>query len=421
MHEPSAAETEGAAFLIGRGAAEAMRSQDFDALRAWVARELPAALPGLCAEAANEQVLRGAANAIATTIWNASPLPANGYRPRPRPTPRRNDPCPCDSGQKFKRCCGAVSPRFPVVPEDETWALLAGELTSDELARIAGDPVLPPGPLAVLALEMRERGDTDGARAALAARVERAEDLDERDEPVLDLFLDLESDARTMDDFARLALDLGGRLSPRLQATVYRNLVPLAIAARNLDLAAVLLDRVRAATPDDPLLAPLEVTMLLAAGETEGAAERARFWLARLRRRGLEEEMPEAIGLLERTVRDPEEQARELLAEELPFLADLAGLVAAAARRPVRPYRLEVAGGDGVFAGPPRGVPEAEKAWRRAWTGGKPGLVSLVADLPPSVIDEPEPWLRVLRTRPRGVRQPGRARRPRPPRRAGER
>src|SRR5512145_1779892 len=27
------------------------------------------------------------------------------------PTPGRNDPCPCGSGRKFKRCCGAASER----------------------------------------------------------------------------------------------------------------------------------------------------------------------------------------------------------------------------------------------------------------------------------------------------------------------
>ena len=36
-----------------------------------------------------------------------------------RPTPRRNDLCPCGSGQRFKHCCGRAKPaihRFPVQP-----------------------------------------------------------------------------------------------------------------------------------------------------------------------------------------------------------------------------------------------------------------------------------------------------------------
>jgi len=31
--------------------------------------------------------------------------------PRPTPTVGRNDPCPCGSGRKYKRCCGGSEPR----------------------------------------------------------------------------------------------------------------------------------------------------------------------------------------------------------------------------------------------------------------------------------------------------------------------
>ncbi|MGA2863834.1 MAG: SEC-C metal-binding domain-containing protein [Verrucomicrobiota bacterium] len=37
------------------------------------------------------------------------PSPAAPARPvcHSQPKPRRNDPCPCGSGKKFKKCCGA--------------------------------------------------------------------------------------------------------------------------------------------------------------------------------------------------------------------------------------------------------------------------------------------------------------------------
>ena len=250
---------------------------------------------------------------------------------------------------------------------------------------------------------MRERGESDGAQAALAPRLERVEELDDRFEPALDVFLDLESDAREMDEFVRLGLGLAARLSPRLQATVFRHLVPAAIDAREMGLASELLDRIRTATPDDPTIAPLEVTMLLAAGETPRASERARFWLSWLRRRGFAEEMPEAVDLLERTARDPEAAAEEFRAEEIPFLSDLATILAGAPARPVRPYRLDVVAGEGAFARPPRGVREAELAWHRVWTGPKPGLVSFDVDLPDSLIHEPGPWLDLLHAHPEAL------------------
>ncbi|GGX93855.1 hypothetical protein GCM10007160_21630 [Litchfieldella qijiaojingensis] len=42
---------------------------------------------------------------LARSLWNSTPLPGNHFRPRPLPDPGRNDPCPCGSGKKFKRCC----------------------------------------------------------------------------------------------------------------------------------------------------------------------------------------------------------------------------------------------------------------------------------------------------------------------------
>lgn len=46
--------------------------------------------------------------AVARSIWNAVPLPSQNFRCAPLPDPRRNDPCPCGSGKKYKRCCQSL-------------------------------------------------------------------------------------------------------------------------------------------------------------------------------------------------------------------------------------------------------------------------------------------------------------------------
>jgi hypothetical protein len=118
------------------------------------------------------------------------------------------DACPCGSGQKFKRCCGSVSPGFPVVPEESAWQLLVEHLTQEELVRFVDDPALPPAALALLAAEMEERALTDPARAALARRFARPEAVDERYEAALDLFFKLKGEAQRMDDFVHWANEL---------------------------------------------------------------------------------------------------------------------------------------------------------------------------------------------------------------------
>ncbi|MCE9684314.1 SEC-C metal-binding domain-containing protein [Halomonas alkalisoli] len=46
---------------------------------------------------------------IGRSIWNVTPLPAQGFRPQPLAEPQRNAPCPCGSGKKYKRCCQQVA------------------------------------------------------------------------------------------------------------------------------------------------------------------------------------------------------------------------------------------------------------------------------------------------------------------------
>ena len=398
--EPTEEEAEAIAAFIGRAAAEAMRREDFAAFRAWVERELPDGLPRLESEAESEEGLRAGANAVATTVWNASPLPSNGYRPRPLPPPGRNDPCPCGSGRKFKRCCGRVAPAWPSLPEEDLWGVLVPHLTKGELRRFASDPALPPGPLGLVALEMKDRGQARAARTALARRLERVEDLDARDEQVLEILFDLESDARDVEDFIPWASGFADRLPRPLDAVAFRYLVTAALSFRRTDVAHLHLDRLRQSRAEDPALGPLEVMTLLAEGELARASERARFWLAKLRRRGVDEEMPEAVEMLEDVARDPEEAARKLREAGTPFLGELAHLVEKAAARPVRPYVLSPADADAVFDRPPPGVREAERAWRAAWPEAKPFLVSLDVALADGVTEEPERWLDVLRKRP---------------------
>ena len=386
--------------LIGQATAEAMRLEDFEALREWLREEAPKALPALAAEANSERGRKAGINAIATSIWNAAPLPSNGYLPRPLPAPGRNEPCPCGSGDKFKRCCGQVAPAFPSLPDHAVWPALIEFATDQDLARFAGDAALPPQPLAAVTLTLRERGQGEAALRALRSRLGGKARIDERYEEALEAYLDLTGDLRGPGELEALAHSLQARLQGRLEALPLRHLVPGALAMGDTDRAFDLLERIRAADPDDPRLGPLEVMTLLAADDLGLASQRARFWLTALRRRGLDEEWPEAVRMLEQAARDPGVVADEMFAHEHPLLAELEPTLRAGLNRPVRPYALDARSPRVAFETPPRGVRAAEKAWRKVWPERKPGLVSFDVDLPEALMDRPEAWLAVLREHP---------------------
>lgn len=92
---PSAAEVrEIAAFaeLIDACVAAIVRDEDWQRFSHFLEEMLLAGkLPQLPAE---PEAARMLACALGRAIWNATPLPGNGFRPRPIPAPGRNDRLP---------------------------------------------------------------------------------------------------------------------------------------------------------------------------------------------------------------------------------------------------------------------------------------------------------------------------------------
>src|SRR5262245_5741331 len=72
-----------------------LESEDPDRFMAWMREEAVEGLPTLFAPLPDEEARRSAVSELGRALWNAVPLPGNGFRPRPLPQPERNDPCPC--------------------------------------------------------------------------------------------------------------------------------------------------------------------------------------------------------------------------------------------------------------------------------------------------------------------------------------
>ena len=78
-----------------------VQHEDPEKLRRWIFEHAGHFIPQLLGDDVDEQARRAIAEGLTRGIWNATPLPGNGYRPRPLPKPGRNDPCPCGSGAKY--------------------------------------------------------------------------------------------------------------------------------------------------------------------------------------------------------------------------------------------------------------------------------------------------------------------------------
>jgi hypothetical protein len=284
---PTSEEEHALATFLSACVKQILRHQDSDTFFAWLRGSGPALLPDLFAAAADERAQRALVHGLGTTVWNATPLPANGFRPRILPGPERNAACPCGSGEKYKRCCARVPP-FPTIPAEAIWSLAARHLPARQMQDLASRGALPPQALVEAAVWFQEVGRPKQALRLLEPAFESARELDSRYEPALDLLLDLYDETGQSEHKRRTMERLAGELRPPLRAALWMRLA--SIAAGEHDPPAAW-DFFRLAQKDDPEnlnLAHLEVMLLLEEGRSAEAAERARYWLAWMRRRDLD-------------------------------------------------------------------------------------------------------------------------------------
>jgi len=156
------AETDQMAALMSRCVKEILGRQDPGSFLQWLEKSGPRLLPGPFAAAPDPQTRRALTAALGATIWNATPLPENGYRPRPLRRPERNEPCPCGSGRKYKKCC-ALAPAFPPIPADAIWSMVVDHLPLREMKRLARERALPEPALESAAERLRDAGRPERA------------------------------------------------------------------------------------------------------------------------------------------------------------------------------------------------------------------------------------------------------------------
>jgi hypothetical protein len=287
--------------ILEQSVAEVLRHEDPQRYLAWMrdkAREFFGHLPFL-----DEGGAPAMAAAAARSIWNATPLPGNQLRPRPMPPPERNAPCPCGSGRKYKHCC-AGAPPLDVGHADDLWPRVVRHLTPQALSEALAHRRIPGAVLDEVARRYLDEGRARKAADLLEPLFEgEAAKLDERYEGALDALCD--SYLALGYEYKRMAL------LERVAAQGNRTLARAALermASMHLDrgdhgAAWEAFRKAQRAEPDNPSLVVNEITLLVAERRFDEAAQRARFWVAKLRKS--EWEYGHVIDALEEIARDP--------------------------------------------------------------------------------------------------------------------
>ena len=328
--------------IILQSLRQILEHQDSARFLAWAGEAYPDFL-GLSTEDLPADETRRLSVLLATAIWNATPLPASGFRPQPLATPAPSLPCPCGSGRSHKDCCAELE-ESPELPADLIWELLLGELAEHQLQRAVDANAVPDHLLAVAADRWLDQDRPRRAAALLEPLFEPLStqtpgSLDERFCPALNVLCD----AYDRLDHWKKKRDFLHRMTAsdcrKLSAAAWQRLSTIHIDAGDFEEAKQAFTQAMRQVPDNPATALLEITLLAARHEYGIARQRAAFWHRRLSRNGAQEEA--TMDFLVRATKDPQEALVESQAAMIePLLLRLRDWIGAAADRPLPTYSL---------------------------------------------------------------------------------
>src|SRR5215210_779984 len=204
---------------------EALRTEDGAAFLEWMREEAPERAPEIFDELPDEQARRGFATELGRSLWNAVPLPGNGYKPRPIARPERNDPCLCGSGLKYKKCCSQWADAVPAFDTEGIWRFLIEDLPLEKVEELGQAGRVPRALVGDLATTFLDDGDSMRALALVRPMFDSPERLDERDAAALDTLLEAHDELELHEEKQELVDRLARQLKPALRAVMWESLV----------------------------------------------------------------------------------------------------------------------------------------------------------------------------------------------------
>lgn len=332
--DPSSQQSDALVQLVDDAVEQIIKTQDFNDLLAWM-RE-PGRFNGLIppdnAPGAEETL----AFLLARTVWNATPLPRNKYRPLPLPKPARNEPCPCGSGYKYKRCCANTADGIDL-DREEIWTIAISHFSEDQIKGALSVHAIPTQALTVLAEQKWRQGHNGKAKTLLepmfSADLSRLADTHEG---ALELLCDVYTDLGYTRKKRTLLNHIIQSAPTRLRSVAYQRLATMLMDEDQAAEAWHAFQQAQRCEPSHPGLSALEVTLLISQGRLNEASERARFWRRKLADN--EQATPELLSFLDEVTEDP---AGALMSTDpTAQLTEMKTLIEVALKRPVPQYRV---------------------------------------------------------------------------------
>ncbi|OHV11836.1 SEC-C domain-containing protein [Kushneria phosphatilytica] len=227
------------------------------------------------------------AQALAPELWNQTPLVRENFASEPLARPEPDEPCWCDSGRRYRDCCGAVALPGPL-PAHLMWMLSLRRWRGNTLRRALHFPDIPAQALLEAGIITAENGQLGRAQQILEVFFKCPDwyGMPEQSEPALELLTDLYQERgfnRKKTALLDSAIDHG---PPFLRGAALERQCLMYLDSDELGNARETFLKALQTLPNAPALAWLETMLLLHEGHESEARDRASFWYRRLARRG---------------------------------------------------------------------------------------------------------------------------------------
>ncbi|MDD5056858.1 MAG: SEC-C metal-binding domain-containing protein [Sideroxydans sp.] len=225
--------------------------------------------------------LRSFLTVFGREIWNRTPLPGNRFRPRTLSKPERNAPCICGSGRKYKQCCASVENSESPFENLSLLSYVLDSITTDQRKSLPYS-YLNPEELEFVSRQWMAEGRAIDAVKLLEGLFADFAKLDDRAEAAFDCLLDCYDLLGNPVKKKRL-LERGFAAPDKyLRAAAMQRQCCILADRNNYSEGWALFQQLQRLIPNHSSLSHLELVMLLGQGEKQRAADRAKFWMARL-------------------------------------------------------------------------------------------------------------------------------------------
>ena len=129
--------------LLHDSVVEIFRHEDFQKYQKWMHSHIASYYRLDLFSRIPSEALYSLATSLGLFIWNATPLPGEGFKVRKIPNPGRNSKCPCGSGKKYKRCCYAGQPPMDLLDQDAMWPFVFDLLSKEQLNNALAQQLFP--------------------------------------------------------------------------------------------------------------------------------------------------------------------------------------------------------------------------------------------------------------------------------------